>query len=461
MEEGEDDNVVTTIDEVSDEDPMEEGEKTPEPLPQLPTSPPPSITTHIYTAASVFPSSSSATHYSPRHSQGVTSKRRAGRNEDIARLSIGNKPELYADITVSPPTPGVASVQDSGSGNGVAETSPLSSPRHSQMVTSTYTIKRGPNGYGMILKAIRVYIGQSDDYRIHHIVEKIDKKGPAWESGLRKGCLVTHINGQSVTGLQHVQVMKLMIDKHNPYLYVNTIPLEDTSIRKDKTKRLPTLGHRVGKLFRHRSSGSGRIKKKSFISRIRGRDRKGVDSSGHSSSSTPSPKHSSSPARTDSFKKRISNIINPTTPRRRPTPVSPLARSTSPVSLAQIITPNSSPPGSVQNLNSGSVTTPPNSPPIVNKRLERYSITESQLVMHKKSQSACELPIPKHSSPHTSPLLQRAMSPSSEGHGLPARRSTTLPRQHKHKTVSSSELTRSTSHYHPKKEEVKLTTTLL
>ena len=290
------------------------------------------------------------------------------------------------------------------------------------------------------------------------VSQKVDKKGPAWEAGLRKGCLVTHINGQSVTGLQHIQVMKLMIDKHSSYIYINTIPLEDTSIRKDKTKRLPTLGHRVGKLFRHRSSGSGRIKKKSFISRMRGRDRKAMDSSGHSSSSTPSPKHSSSPARTESFKKLVSKM----TPRRRPTPVSPLARSTSPVSLAQIITPNSSPPGSVQNLSSGSFTTPPNSPPIYTKRLERHSITESQLVMHKKSQSACELPTPKHPSPHTSPLLQRAMSPSSEAsnHGLPARRSTTLPRQHKHKTVSSSELTRSTSQYNPK-EEVKLSTTLL
>ena len=53
----------------------------------------------------------------------------------------------------------------------MTEASPLSSPRHSRMVTSTYAIKKGPNGYGMILKAIRVYIGQSDDYRIHHIVE--------------------------------------------------------------------------------------------------------------------------------------------------------------------------------------------------------------------------------------------------------------------------------------------------
>ncbi|CAI8018025.1 Microtubule-associated serine/threonine-protein kinase 3 [Geodia barretti] len=372
---------------------LDEGEKTPEPLQQMPTSPPPSITTHSYTAASCL------------------SQRRSGLGDDISQISI-------ADITVCPPTPGVvAGVQDSGSSSSVAEASPLSSPRHSQMVTSTYAIKRGPSGYGMILKAIRVYIGQTDDYRIHHIIEKVDKKGPAWEAGLRKGCLVTHINGQSVIGLHHIQVMKLMIDKHNSFLYINTIPLEDTSIRKDKKKRLPTLGHRVGKLFRHRSSGSGRIKKKSFISRMRGRDRKGVDSSGHSSSSTPSPKHSSSPARTESFKQKL---VSKMTPRRRPTPVSPLARSTSPVSLAQIITPNSSPPGSVQNLSSASFTTPPNSPPIYTKRLERHSVTESQLVMHKKSQSACELPTPKHPSPHTSPLLQRAMSPGQTLHHSPS-----------------------------------------
>ncbi|CAI7999164.1 Microtubule-associated serine/threonine-protein kinase 1 [Geodia barretti] len=209
----EEDNIVTTIDEVSDEEPMlDEGEKTPEPLQQMPTSPPPSITTHSYTAASCL------------------SQRGCGLGDDISQISI-------ADITVCPPTPGVvAGVQDSGSSSSVAEASPLSSPRHSQMVTSTYAIKRGPSGYGMILKAIRVYIGQTDDYRIHHIIEKVDKKG----------CLVTHINGQSVIGLHHIQVLKLMIDKHNSFLYINTIPLEDTSIRKDKKKRLPTLGHRVG-----------------------------------------------------------------------------------------------------------------------------------------------------------------------------------------------------------------------
>ena len=77
---------------------LEEGEKTPEPLQQMPTSPPPSITTHSYTAASC------SLHGSPVT---LVIKRRAGRSEDVTRLSIGNKPELFAaDITVSPPTPG-------------------------------------------------------------------------------------------------------------------------------------------------------------------------------------------------------------------------------------------------------------------------------------------------------------------------------------------------------------------
>ena len=83
---------------VSDEEPMlDEGEKTPEPLQEVPISPPPSITTHSYTASSsVYPGSSASLH-----------KRKPGCNEELSRLSLGGKPEsFYADITVSPPTPG-------------------------------------------------------------------------------------------------------------------------------------------------------------------------------------------------------------------------------------------------------------------------------------------------------------------------------------------------------------------
>lgn len=238
---------------------------------------------------------------------------------------------------------------------------------------------------------------------------------------------MTHINGEAITGLQHVQVIALMVDKKNSVITVNSIPLEQTSIRKDKRKRAPSLGHRVGKLLRHRSSGSGRIKKRpSFFKRLR-RDKsgRGLENSSHSTSSTPSPKHPSSPHRTDSFKDRMSRLMS-TDRRRRQTPVSPLARSTSPVGVAHNVTPNSSPPGSMHNI---STATPPTSPISHTRRPERHSMfVDSQLLVHQKSYSVSELTPPsKKTSPHTSPLLKRAMSPS-ERKNKP-RRSITLPRE--------------------------------
>lgn len=43
------------------------------------------------------------------------------------------------------------------------------SPRNSMAVTPI-VITKGRKGYGMALKPIRVYIGDSNNYRIHHIV---------------------------------------------------------------------------------------------------------------------------------------------------------------------------------------------------------------------------------------------------------------------------------------------------
>ncbi len=60
---------------------------------------------------------------------------------------------------------------DISSGSSLLDcTSPIESPR-SSMVASPSTIKRGPNGFGIIFKSVRVYIGESNDYRMHHIVE--------------------------------------------------------------------------------------------------------------------------------------------------------------------------------------------------------------------------------------------------------------------------------------------------
>lgn len=225
-----------------------------------------------------------------------------------------------------------------------------------------------------------------------------------------------------------------MADKKQQSITISTIALDQTSIRKDKKKRAPTTGHRVGKLFRHRSSGSGKIKKRpSFFNRLRNKDRS-LDSPGHSSSGTPSPKLPSSPHRSDSFKEKIRRKMIKSSDRiRKHTPVSPLARSTSPGPITIThMTPNSSPPGSMQNISGG---TPPNSPPVTfPRRPERHSMfVDSQLLTHKKSHSVCELSAAAKktsTSPQTSPLLKRAISPSeARRRAAKPRRSITLPRE--------------------------------
>ena len=258
---------------------------------------------------------------------------------------------------------------------------------------------------------------------VHSPSQSVDKKSPAWEAGIRKDQLITHINGVAIIGLQHVQVISLMVDKKNTVITISTIPLEQTSIQKDKKKRSPSLGHRIGKMLRHRSS-SGRLKskKQSFFKRLsRNKSGRGLDSPGHSSSGTPSPKHPSSPHRSDSFKQRLAKVMGGGTSRRsRHTPMSPLARSTSPVGLGHNPPSSCSPPGSMSNVSNS---TPPNSPTNPNnRRPERHSMfVDSQLLVHQKSFSG-----DKKSSPHTSPLLTRAMSPS--GRNKP-KRSITLPRE--------------------------------
>ena len=46
----------------------------------------------------------------------------------------------------------------------------MGSPRDS-MVASPITVKRGRKGYGLTIGSIRVYIGDTNDYRIHHIID--------------------------------------------------------------------------------------------------------------------------------------------------------------------------------------------------------------------------------------------------------------------------------------------------
>uniref|UniRef100_A0A8D3BRX9 non-specific serine/threonine protein kinase n=1 Tax=Scophthalmus maximus TaxID=52904 RepID=A0A8D3BRX9_SCOMX len=95
---------------------------------------------------------------------------------------------------------------------------------------SPITIHRSGKKYGFTLRAIRVYIGDSDIYSVHHIVWHVEDSGPAQEAGLCAGDLITHVNGEPVHGLVHTEVVELILKSGNK-VTVTTTPFENTSIK--------------------------------------------------------------------------------------------------------------------------------------------------------------------------------------------------------------------------------------
>uniref|UniRef100_A0AAQ4P368 non-specific serine/threonine protein kinase n=1 Tax=Gasterosteus aculeatus aculeatus TaxID=481459 RepID=A0AAQ4P368_GASAC len=84
--------------------------------------------------------------------------------------------------------------------------------------------------FGFALRAIRVYMGDSDVYTVHHMVWCVEDDSPALEAGLRAGDLITHVNGESVQGLVHTEVVELLLKSGNK-VTLQTTALENTSIK--------------------------------------------------------------------------------------------------------------------------------------------------------------------------------------------------------------------------------------
>ncbi|XP_053575370.1 microtubule-associated serine/threonine-protein kinase 1 [Bombina bombina] len=101
---------------------------------------------------------------------------------------------------------------------------------------SPITIQRSGKKYGFTLRAIRVYMGESDVYSVQHIVWHVEEGGPAHEAGLCAGDLITHVNGEAVHGLVHTEVVELILKSGNKVL-VTTTPFENTSIRTGPARR--------------------------------------------------------------------------------------------------------------------------------------------------------------------------------------------------------------------------------
>ncbi|XP_034003196.1 microtubule-associated serine/threonine-protein kinase 2 isoform X4 [Trematomus bernacchii] len=84
--------------------------------------------------------------------------------------------------------------------------------------------------YGFTLRAIRVYMGDSDIYTVHHMVWHVEEGGPAHDAGLREGDLITQVNGEAVHGLVHTEVVELIL-KSGPKVSIAATPFENTSIK--------------------------------------------------------------------------------------------------------------------------------------------------------------------------------------------------------------------------------------
>ncbi|XP_029003116.1 microtubule-associated serine/threonine-protein kinase 3-like isoform X11 [Betta splendens] len=191
--------------------------------------------------------------------------------------------------------------------------------------------------YGFTVQAIRVYMGDSDVYTVHHMVSSVEEGSPAYQAGLRTGDLITHVNGESVQGLVHTEMIELLL-KSGSKVALQTIALENTSIKVGparKTKHKGKMARRSKKSKRRdnydrRRSILKKLSKQSTVMHSSRSFSSGLHHSVSSSESLPgSPTHSLSPG--------------PSTPCRSPAPDHQIIENNSPQSTSPCSSSPSSP----------------------------------------------------------------------------------------------------------------------
>uniref|UniRef100_A0A669DXF5 non-specific serine/threonine protein kinase n=1 Tax=Oreochromis niloticus TaxID=8128 RepID=A0A669DXF5_ORENI len=290
-------------------------------------------------------------------------------------------------------------------------------------------IHRAGKKYGFTLRAIRVYMGDSDIYTVHHMVWHVEEGGPAHEAGLREGDLITHVNGEPVHGLVHTEVVELIL-KSGAKVSISATPFENTSIKvgparktthKSKmARRNKKTKNKEGQDSKKRTSLFRKITKQasllhtsrslSSLNRSLSSGESGPGSPTHnlsprmggnsSQSSSPSSSVPNSPASSGHIRPSSLHGLAPKlqrqyrSPRRKSAgniPLSPLARTPSP-------TPQSS--------------SPQRSPsPLSSHTLGQSAMGQSFPVkLHSSPPLVRQISRPKSAEPPRSPLLKRVQS---------------------------------------------------
>ncbi|XP_067824719.1 microtubule-associated serine/threonine-protein kinase 3 [Heptranchias perlo] len=245
------------------------------------------------------------------HFETIEKNRMIPKSASISGLSLIITPDEFGCV----PLVGPVSPHSLSSNPSSRDSSP--SRDHSLNITNLrppITIHSSGKKFGFTLRAIRVYVGDSDVYTVHHMVWSVEDGSPAHEAGLGTGDLITHVNGESVLGLVHTDVVELLLKSGNK-VAIRSTPLENTSIKIGPARKMSFRGKMARRSKRNRKKDS-QERRRSFFKKISKQatavhTSKSFSSTSHqslsSSESLPgSPTHSLSPG--------------PATPCRSPAP---------------------------------------------------------------------------------------------------------------------------------------------
>ncbi|XP_055457896.1 microtubule-associated serine/threonine-protein kinase 4 isoform X1 [Psammomys obesus] len=183
------------------------------------------------------PSSETSSHMARQRLESTEKKRISGKvtkSLSASALSLMIPGDMFAVSPLgSPMSPHSLSSDPSSSRDSSPsrDSSAASASPHQPIV-----IHSSGKNYGFTIRAIRVYVGDSDIYTVHHIVWNVEEGSPAYQAGLKAGDLITHINGEPVHGLVHTEVIELLLKSGNK-VSITTTPFENTSIKTGPARR--------------------------------------------------------------------------------------------------------------------------------------------------------------------------------------------------------------------------------